>query len=170
MVCVGQAVEGDVVIHEVRANIGQCNDAGGLGAPARLTESAGLDAATCCGAGAPARTPGSSRRADIARGSSAVACLSLLLSLTMAGCTSAPVSDTSAATLRRALDRERLQAEADAAVAITGRRVCRQQRLGLAERETERGVVLRDARGQWRVRTEAGTEVSALGAGWAPCG
>jgi hypothetical protein len=80
------------------------------------------------------------------------------------------VSDTSAAALRLALDRERLQAEADAAVAIAGRRVCREQRLGLAERETERGVVLRDAQGQWRVRTEAGTEVSALGAGWAPCG
>jgi hypothetical protein len=91
-----------------------------------------------------------------------------LLSLTITGCTSAPVSDTSAAA-RLALDRERLQAEADAAVAITGRRVCRQQRLGLAERETERGVVVRDAQGQWRVRTAAGAEVPALGAGWVPC-
>jgi hypothetical protein len=105
----------------------------------------------------------------MARGSSVVACLSLFLSLTITGCTSAPVSDTSAAALRLALDRERLQAEADAAVSIAGRRVCRQQRLGLAERQTERGVVVRDARGQWQVRTEAGTEVPALGAGWTPC-
>jgi hypothetical protein len=100
--------------------------------------------------------------------------LSLAAALSLAGCASpfasnVPASDAPAVA-RLALDRERLQAEADAAVAITGRRVCRQQRLGLAERETERGVVVRDAQGQWRVRTEAGTEVSALGAGWAPCG
>ena len=166
--CVGQAVEADGRIYGVMVSIVQCNGAGGLGASAHLTEPARLEAATCCGAGAPTGTPGPSLRAVMARGSSAVACLSLLLSLTITGCTSAPVSDTSAAA-RLALDRERLQAEADAAVSITGRRVCRQQRLGLAERETERGVVVRDAQGQWRVRTAAGAEVPALGAGWMIC-
>lgn len=99
--------------------------------------------------------------------------LALVATLSLAGCASpsAPDAlDVNPATARLALDRERLQAEADAAVAITGRRVCRQQRLGLAERETERGVVVRDAQGQWRVRTAAGTDAPALGAGWAPCG
>jgi len=168
-VCVGQAMEADGRIYGVMVSIVQCNGAGGLGASARLSEPARLEAATCCGAGAPTGTPRPSLRAVMARGSSAVACLSLFLSLTVTGCTSAPVSDTSAAALRLALDRERLQAEADAAVAITGRRVCRQQRLGLAERETERGVVVRDAQGQWRVRTAAGAEVPALGAGWTIC-
>ena len=102
--------------------------------------------------------------------------LALLAALSLAGCASPSVPDApdlnpahSATAARLALDRERLQAEADAAVAITGRRVCRQQRLGLAERETERGVVVRDAQGQWRVRTAAGTEVPALSAGWVPC-
>jgi hypothetical protein len=104
--------------------------------------------------------------------------LSLVAALSLAGCASPSASDASygnpgnpanSAAARLALDRERLQAEADAAVAIAGRRVCRQQRLGLAERQTERGVVVRDAQGQWRVRTEAGTEVPALGAGWTPC-
>jgi hypothetical protein len=103
--------------------------------------------------------------------------LSLAAALSLAGCASpfaaaVPASDApaAAAATRLALDRERLQAEADAAVTITGRRVCRQQRLGLAERKTERGVVVRDAQGQWRVRTAAGTEAPALGAGWMPCG
>jgi hypothetical protein len=99
--------------------------------------------------------------------------LTLVAALSLAGCASPSASGTpdgAPAAARLALDRERLQAEADAAVSIVGRRVCRQQRLGLAERQTERGVVVRDAQGQWRVRTEAGTEVSALGAGWAPCG
>jgi hypothetical protein len=98
--------------------------------------------------------------------------LTLVAALSLTGCASPSASeapDRAPATARLALDRERLQAEADAAVSIAGRRVCRQQRLGLAERQTERGVVVRDAQGQWRVRTEAGTEVPALGAGWAPC-
>jgi hypothetical protein len=101
--------------------------------------------------------------------------LILVAALSLAGCASPSASDApygnpgNPAAARLALDRERLQAEADAAVAIAGRRVCRQQRLGLAERQTERGVVVRDARGQWQVRTEAGTEVPALGAGWTPC-
>ncbi len=107
-----------------------------------------------------------------ANGRAFVWALTLVAALSLAGCASSSASeapDRAPATARLALDRERLQAEADAAVAIAGRRVCRQQRLGLAERHTERGVVVRDAQGQWRVRTEAGTEVSALGAGWAPC-
>ena len=104
--------------------------------------------------------------------------LTLLAALSLAGCASPSVPDSPdlnpahpahPAAARLALDRERLQAEADAAVAITGRRVCRQQRLGLAERETERGVVVRDAQGQWRVRTAAGAEVPALGTGWTIC-
>lgn len=94
--------------------------------------------------------------------------LSLVAALSLAGCASPSAFDAPAAA-RLVLDRQRLQAEADAAVAITGRRVCREQPLGLAERETQRGVVVRDAQGQWRVRTEAGTEGPALGAGWTPC-
>jgi len=95
--------------------------------------------------------------------------LSLAAALSLAGCASPPAANVPAAA-RLALDRERLKAEADAAVAIAGRRVCRQQRQGLAERQTERGAVVRDGQGQWRVRTEAGAEVPALGAGWTPCG
>lgn len=89
--------------------------------------------------------------------------------LSLAGCAGPAAPDANRTAARLALDRERLQAEADAAVAVPGRRVCREQRLGLVEREIEHGVVLRDAQGQWRVRTEAGREGPALGAGWVPC-
>jgi len=91
------------------------------------------------------------------------------LTLAVAGCASRPEPDPAQAAARLAVDRERLQAEADGAVAVIGRGVCRERRLGLAEREVERGVVLRDAQGRWRVRTDAGAEGPAQGAGWAPC-
>ncbi len=98
--------------------------------------------------------------------------LALVAALPLGGCTSSSVPhalDPHPAADRLTLDRQRLQAEADTAVAIPGRRVCREQPLGLAERETQRGVVVRDAQGQWRVRTEAGAEAPALEAGWTPC-
>jgi len=95
--------------------------------------------------------------------------LAAALTLSVAGCASRPEPDPAQAAARLALDRERLQAEVDAAVAVPGRRVCRERRLGLVERETERGIVIRDPQGHWRVRTEAGSESAAQGVGWQPC-
>ncbi len=105
----------------------------------------------------------------VARRAAACAVLPLLLALSLAGCASAPAPDASATALRRALDRARLQAEEDAAVAVPGRAVCRERQVGLAERETERGVTERTAAGAVRVRTAQGRLAPAGEEGWRPC-
>jgi hypothetical protein len=93
----------------------------------------------------------------------------LLLGLALTGCASAPEPDASAAALRHALDRTRLQAEEDAAMTVAGRAVCRERRVGLAEREIERGVTVRAPDGAVRVRTVQGWLAPVGEDGWRPC-
>lgn len=93
----------------------------------------------------------------------------LLLGLALTGCASAPEPDASAAALRHTLDRARLQAEQDAAMTVPGRAVCHERRVGLAERETERGVTERTPDGAVRVRTGQGRLAPAGEDGWRPC-
>jgi len=93
----------------------------------------------------------------------------LLLGLALAGCASGPELDADAAAGRQALDRARLQAEDAAAMTVPGRTVCRERRLGLAEREIERGVTERTPDGAVRVRTGPGRLAPADEYGWRPC-